>query len=121
MNLKLALSVTVVAITAFSLGAKVNGQTDDPAPRKASLGLVGYMTFFVDQTRIGSPIQKAGVQKGDLIRSINDHTIETPQDLAQSMAQVKPGQTVKVEYLRYNAEDHQTYVHDVNVVAIERP
>ena len=120
MKLKLALSLAVVAATAFSIGTKVNSQPPDAEPRKASIGLVGYPIFFVDKARPGSPAEKAGLKRGDLVRSINKRTIESPEDLKASMENVKPGQSVEVEYMRFKAEDEKYYVYKVTVEAVER-
>jgi S1-C subfamily serine protease len=93
MKLRFVLCLTLVAITAFAIGTRVNGQPDD-TPRQASIGLTGYPVFFVASTRPDSPTEKAGMKMGDLVISINNHEITSPQALAESMAQVRPGQTV---------------------------
>ena len=122
MNLKLTFSVALIAIAAFALGTKVNGQPPDPEPRKATIGLMGYTLFFVDKAYPGLPAEKAGLKNGDLVLSINNHTISSPDDLRFSMAQVRPGQAVEVRYMRPTGEKDGSFgMYTVMVETVERP
>lgn len=55
---------------------------------------------YADDVSPGSPADKAGIKKGDVIVSVAGETIESQMDLRNSMLKNEPGKTVKVEYLR---------------------
>ena len=52
------------------------------------------------------PAAKAGVQPGDVIQSVNGEKVASPHDLAMTIANVKPGDTAKLDILRNG--DQQT-------------
>ncbi len=47
-----------------------------------------------------SPAAKAGMQAGDLIRSVDGSRIANPRDLAVAIANVKPGDVTKLDIIR---------------------
>ena len=47
-----------------------------------------------------SPAQRAGLQPGDVIRSLNGEAVKNPRDLAVHVAGVQPGETAKLEVVR---------------------
>ena len=53
-----------------------------------------------------SPAAKAGIEPGDVIASVNGQKVANPRDLAVDVANVKPGDTAKLDVVR-NGE-HQT-------------
>ncbi|MDR3011902.1 MAG: Do family serine endopeptidase [Chitinispirillales bacterium] len=55
------------------------------------------------------PAYKAGIQRGDVITNIGGRTTETLNQLRNSVAAVRPGQTVPVEFLR-NGRRHTVRV-----------
>lgn len=44
----------------------------------------------------GSPAQKAGLERGDVIETIDSTTISSPTQLAETLAKMKPGQEVSL-------------------------
>jgi len=52
----------------------------------------------------GSPAAKAGLEPGDVIRTVNDQKIATPKDLAMTVATVKPGEEARLHLVRDGTE-----------------
>src|SRR4030095_15027372 len=52
------------------------------------------------------PAADAGLQKNDLIRKIDGHTVKDNQDLLGMIASRKPGETVKLEIVRGGVRKH---------------
>lgn len=48
----------------------------------------------------GSAAEKAGLKEGDIITKVNETKIETPDDLSEAIRDHKPGEKVKISYLR---------------------
>src|SRR5205085_1247405 len=46
----------------------------------------------------GSPADAAGLQPGDVITEIDNHAVQTPEDLKATLARLHPGQQVPVGY-----------------------
>ena len=75
------------------------------APKHAYLGLSTSSTASADgakieQTTSGGPSERAGLQAGDIVNKVDDTTISTADDVAQSIAHKKPGDKVKVTVQR---------------------
>ncbi len=51
-----------------------------------------------------SPADKAGIEKGDIIKAINGKTIERPDQLKRILREMTPGDTVTLIVLRKNRE-----------------
>ncbi|RYG54524.1 MAG: PDZ domain-containing protein [Chitinophagaceae bacterium] len=51
-----------------------------------------------------SAAEKAGLQKGDVIKKVGDNKIETPDDLTEAIQAKKPGDKVSIVYLRDKKE-----------------
>ncbi len=52
----------------------------------------------------GSAAEKAGLKEGDVITRVNDRKITEPQDLFETIGNLKPGDKVTVTYLRDKKE-----------------
>jgi len=50
----------------------------------------------------GSGAEKAGLQKDDIITSVNDKKITSPEDLMKAVRSYKPDDNIKIDYLRNN-------------------
>jgi serine protease Do len=48
----------------------------------------------------GSPAEKAGLLKGDIITKVNDSSVSSPEDLFEIIHNYKPGDKVKIFYTR---------------------
>jgi serine protease Do len=55
---------------------------------------------LVAQTSPGSPADKAGIERGDVIQTFNGKPVQKPRDLSRSVAGTPVGSTVPVEVLR---------------------
>jgi serine protease Do len=60
----------------------------------------------------GSPAEKAGIKKGDIITKINDTKIESPESLFETVHNYKPGDKVKVLLTRNGKEEVVTATLD---------
>ncbi|MCD6420679.1 MAG: DegQ family serine endoprotease [Synergistetes bacterium] len=49
----------------------------------------------------GSPAEKAGIKRGDIITKVNDKTVESPGQLQVAIRSHKAGETVKITLLRH--------------------
>ena len=56
--------------------------------------------LFVQKVVPGGPAQAAGLPAGDIVTSINKHTMRSPDDLAELETGLDVGDTVKVTYER---------------------
>ncbi len=57
----------------------------------------------VDSAVAGSPAQRAGLQQGDVITSVDGQAVEEPADIAAAIADAQPGDSVEVEVQRGGA------------------
>ncbi|MFI5124197.1 MAG: PDZ domain-containing protein [Chitinophagales bacterium] len=60
----------------------------------------------------GSPAEKAGLKKGDIIVKVNDQEIESPDNLFETVHQFKPGEKVKIAFKRDGKEQSVSAVLD---------
>lgn len=82
-----------------------------PAGLNTNQALLGVITekaeakgVTVRQVGKDTPAEKAGLQVGDVITAIDDHAIDEPQSLFETIGSYKPGDEVKVTYLRKGQE-----------------
>ena len=67
-------------------------------------GDTGGQGVYVGSVQPGSPAAKAGIQTGDIIRSIAGRLTPTTAALSEALVALKPGQTVTVVVVRPNGE-----------------
>jgi serine protease Do len=84
-------------VTRGEMGVMVQPVTADIAD---SLGMKTAEGALVDKTQEGTPAAKAGIEAGDVIRSVNGTTVKSSADLARKIAAFAPGSNVTVEVLR---------------------
>ncbi|EGF91293.1 serine protease MucD [Asticcacaulis biprosthecium C19] len=65
-----------------------------------SLNITDTTGAFVAELPRGGPAEKAGLQIGDIIKSINGTAVKSPTDLTRRIADIKAGEKVVVEVLR---------------------
>ena len=73
--------------------------------RKVSLGTVPDFSFEGEGVRLegtveGSPAEKAGLKKGDIITSMNDEPVRGLRDLSNILKSLSAGDKVKIDLLR---------------------
>lgn len=77
----------------------VEAQPVSPTMAKA-MGLPDHTGALVAQVEADTPAAHAGLQPGDVIRSVNGTKIDSPRDLAVHVAGVKPGDEAKLDIVR---------------------
>ncbi len=82
-----------------SIQIRMNSAFLGVSSRKAEKG--GATVFEVTA---GSPAEKAGIRKGDVITKVNDSKIESPESLFESIHNYKPGDKVKIVFTRSGKE-----------------
>jgi serine protease Do len=83
-------------VTRGWLGVQVQPVTKGIAD---SLGLKKPEGAMVDEPQNGSPAAKAGIESGDVISALNGEPIKDSRDLAQKVAILAPGTSVKLDVL----------------------
>src|SRR5262245_29632549 len=83
------------------LGVVVQGLTSDLA---ASLGLKDVAGALVSSVSKGSPAEKAGVERGDVIVSVDGNAVTDGNALRNRIASTRPGSTVVLGLLRDGRE-----------------
>ncbi|MEV0623805.1 trypsin-like peptidase domain-containing protein [Nonomuraea sp. NPDC050404] len=68
---------------------------------------------LVSQITPGSPAEKAGLERGDVITKIGDKAVDGGDTVVGQVRGFKPGQEVKITYMRDGA------THEVNVTLVE--
>jgi serine protease Do len=88
----------------------VEAQQITPTMAKA-MNLSDRTGALVAQVQPSTPASTAGLQPGDVIRSVNGTKIENPRDLAVQVAAVAPGDDAKLDVVR----NGETRTFDVKV------
>lgn len=86
---------------------KMNAAFLGVSSRKAETG--GATVLEVTK---GSPAEKAGLKKGDVIVKINDNNIESPDNLYEAVHPFKPGEKIKITFKREGKEQTASAVLD---------
>jgi putative serine protease PepD len=69
----------------------------------------------IAQATPNGPADRAGLQAGDIVKKVGDTSVSTPDDVAQAIADNKPGDKVDVTVERSGSE------HTVTVTLGQRP
>lgn len=78
-----------------------------PMPNKAFLGVLtaeNNLGALVNEVSEGSPAEKAGLHKNDIITQVNETTIKSPKDLYEIVGSLKPEDKATIVYLRAGKE-----------------
>jgi serine protease Do len=62
----------------------------------------------INQVTKESAAEKAGLKEGDIITKVDDNTISDPDDLTKAIQDHKPGEKVKITYLRNDKSQNTT-------------
>jgi serine protease Do len=115
-------SVNVTDIDVFEM----DDASDDmiapppPPPPPSNAAFLGVMTEAnekgakVNTVSEGSPAEKCGLQKDDIILKVNDKSIDGPQTLFEAVGEFKPEDKVTITYLRNGKEKKTTAVLEKN-------
>ncbi|SFQ40326.1 Trypsin-like peptidase domain-containing protein [Lachnospiraceae bacterium XBB1006] len=68
---------------------------------------------YVEYVYLRSPAVEAGIQKGDILVSIGKREIRSAKYFAETLDQLKPGTTVKVQFMRYTKGKYKRMSADV--------
>lgn len=89
-----------------------------------SFGLEKPVGALVSQVVPGGPADKAGLHPGDIIVRFNERAISSSGVLPMSVGVIKPGEKVKLEYIRYGkrktVDVNVGQLPDENGIAVER-
>ena len=79
------------------LGVAVRPVTPEAAE---AAGLKDQKGVVIDSVVEGSPAEKAGVQKGDVIVAVDDQSVTAPQELTRRIVGTAPGTRVQISLIR---------------------
>jgi Do/DeqQ family serine protease len=79
------------------IGVTIQPVTSDIA---SSLGLSQVRGALVNSVQSGSPADKAGIRRGDVITAVNGAAIKDSNNLRNDLAQMAPGTTAKLTVIR---------------------
>jgi aminopeptidase N len=77
--------------------------------RRASFGTVPDFTYSgngvqVDDIRAGTPAERAGLRKGDIIIAVNEITVTDMHSYSEALKTLDPGDEIRVRFLRSGVE-----------------
>jgi serine protease Do len=104
--------VTAGKVTRGSIGITFQEDRSNNAVLMKELG--APYGIVIEAVEPGSPAQKAGLQAGDVITTVNNQPVHTGADLVNPIAQTAIGQSVQVRYVR----DKQT--KDITLTVADR-
>lgn len=70
-----------------------------------TLGLEENEGALIAEVMTGSPAEKGGLKRGDLIRAIDGVSMDTPKDVSRAVADLKAGSTASFELWRDGAKE----------------
>ena len=83
------------------IGVTIQPVTADIA---RSLGLEQVQGALVNSVQAGSPADKAGIRRGDVVTAVNGKSIKGGNELRNEVAQLQPGTTARLTVLRDGKE-----------------
>ncbi len=93
------------SVTRGWLGVQIQSLDDDLA---AALGAADGQGALVSEVTDASPADEAGIEPGDVIRSVDGELIEDSRHLSRVIARSGPGRRVEIEVLRDGRERELT-------------
>lgn len=92
-------------VTRGWLGVQIQEVTPDIAK---SLGVDGTKGAIVAEALTNSPAAGAGIEANDIITEVNGHEVASPRDLSETIANIRPGEDVKITLMREGKEKQVT-------------
>ncbi|MGA9657710.1 MAG: trypsin-like peptidase domain-containing protein, partial [Asticcacaulis sp.] len=86
-----------ITISRGYIGVQIQSLNKDTAE---ALGLTDLTGAYVAETTDGGPAQKAGVDIGDIIKTVNGAAVKSPTELTRRIADIKAGEKVNLGVLR---------------------
>jgi S1-C subfamily serine protease len=83
------------------IGVTIQPVTSDIAN---SLGLAQVRGALINSVQPGSPADKAGLRRGDVITGVNGETIKNGNELRNEVSQLQPGTSAKLSLVRDGKE-----------------
>ena len=93
----------------------INSYMEDPTKLRSDIGLravardgviIGYKVRFV---RSSSPLGKAGLQRGDIIKSVNGEDVSNPSAAMGALKNIKNADSATIKIIRANQEKELEY------------
>lgn len=69
-------------------------------------GLIPRNCILIERVQQGSPADKAGLNAGDIIVSLNGNTLTSGRDAVEQITKSKPGEQLGIGVIRNGAEEH---------------
>lgn len=88
------------------MGVYVRNMHTQNSEKDSDNDISGEDGVYIDELAKNGAAEKAGLEKGDYIRAIDGKKIANYAVLREVIAQYKPGDAIKVEYRRKNADKH---------------
>ena len=83
------------------LGVGIQGLTKELAKQ---FGIQEGQGVLINEVYEDDPAHAAGIKPGDIILTVDDHSVDSPNQLSRLVAQVGPGETAKIRLLRDGQE-----------------
>ncbi|MFD1344296.1 trypsin-like peptidase domain-containing protein [Litorisediminicola beolgyonensis] len=87
------------------LGVQIQPVSEDVA---MALGFDSGDGVMIADVTEDTPAESAGLQKGDIVLSVNGEAVDTPRDLTRAIATQAPGAEVEIGFLRRGEEKDVT-------------
>ncbi|MFP6572242.1 MAG: PDZ domain-containing protein [Vicinamibacterales bacterium] len=91
---------SIVAYEALLRSAGIAIQQINPADATLGASVFDDSLRVVRMTRYGSPLYEAGINKGDVITSVDGKRVVSPSDIERQMQDKRPGDRLLIEFRR---------------------
>lgn len=88
-------------------------------PKEASEELGIPLGAYVEEVEMESPAMRAGIQRGDVIVSVDDKTVSGFNSYSNTLLLMEPEQTVKVTVMRQAQEEYKEMEFSIELGGVE--